>query len=523
MKRLGNLIDNAISIISPETAVRRAQARSAFDFSASFGNYNSTKSGNSTFEDFFAPKSDANSVIDHGKLDTLRNQSREFVRNVDVATAIIDRICDHAVGEKGLSLHPKIDADALGITPVDAQEWQHKTAKLWRSFAESKDSDIEQSLNFGERTQLTLRSQLEGGDCFTLLLNQAPESSPFSLRFQTLEAERVSNPNYQANSSKMAFGVEKDKYGAPIKYHFRQTHPGSSYIDVDQTWYSVPTFDRAQRRRVIHHFKKLRPGQTRGIPLLAPAMEKILNLGELGRAELLASVLNSFYTVIVKDTPVNRGLVKTAPTQSTTQSSANKIAMGSGTIVKMDASSNASFESFDPKRPNQAYKPFADAILGFIGASVGLPKSVILMWFEQSYSAARGEVLEANNTYLKWRTHVAANICQPAYSAFLDEAVARGYVEAPGYFDSPLVRQAYLGSPYEQWIGPVMPAIDPLKEAQANAVMINTSKTKSRKQVASESGRDWDESIFPELLEEDKLLRQLMDAEIAAPQDEVSE
>ena len=55
-------------------------------------------------------------------------------------------------------------------------------------------------------------------------------------------------------------------------------------------------------------------------------------------------------------------------------------------------------------------------------------------------------------------------LCQPAYEDVIAELVARGLIEAPGFFESPVIRRAWLGS---QWTGDAMPQIDPLKEANA--------------------------------------------------------
>ena len=44
------------------------------------------------------------------------------------------------------------------------------------------------------------------------------------------------------------------------------------------------------------------------------------------------------------------------------------------------------------------------------------------------------------------------------------EAVAMGRVHAPGFFDDPIIRSAYLGT---QWVGPAKGQIDELKETLA--------------------------------------------------------
>ena len=73
-------------------------------------------------------------------------------------------------------------------------------------------------------------------------------------------------------------------------------------------------------------------------------------------------------------------------------------------------------------------------------------------------------------------------MCQPVYEWFLAEAVARGRINAPGFFGDPLMRSAYCSA---EWIGPSRIQIDPLKEANADAKDIET-RVKTRQQVILE-------------------------------------
>lgn len=507
IKTVSPQVEKIIKTVSPKWALSRAQSRAELDFFAKVGGYQAASKVSAAFENFLTSVTNADSSVDYGDRERLVEVSRDHVRNIPIATGIIKRICDHSIGDKGLSCHPKIDHELLGMSVEDARAWQRKTAKEWRYFSESSECDYNRILNFGEQTYLTLQSELEGGDCFTLFLNENRPGSDYGLKFQLIEGEQVSNPNLESNRENLIYGVEKNKNGTPIRYHFQERHPGDSIDFSLGKWTPRNIFDSSGRRRILHHYQQIRPGQTRGVPLLSPEIEKILNLGTLGRAELLAAVLNSYYTLIFKGDKKDLTRKKTAPTGET-QNAANKQKLGSGTILEVGR--DVVIESFDPKRPNQQYKPFFDAILGEIGAGVGIPKSLILMWFEQSYSASRGEVLLAWVFFMAMRTHIAVNKCQPSYEAWLDEAVARGIISAPGYFSSSRIRRAYAGSPYEQWIGPSMPAIDVLREARAEAVKINEIHTKTRKQSTAENdGNDWDQTVYPRLEEEFEKLKKI--------------
>ena len=95
------------------------------------------------------------------------------------------------------------------------------------------------------------------------------------------------------------------------------------------------------------------------------------------------------------------------------------------------------------------------------------------------------------------------DFCQPIYELWLAEAVARGRIQAPGFFDDPLVREAWCGA---RWIGPIQGQIDPLKESNAAVIQLSHG-IKTHQQVAREmGGGDWDENVT-QLKRENELLR----------------
>ena len=94
------------------------------------------------------------------------------------------------------------------------------------------------------------------------------------------------------------------------------------------------------------------------------------------------------------------------------------------------------------------------------------------------------------------------DFCQPIYETWLTEAVARGRIKAPGFFDDPLLRAAWCGA---QWMGPVQSQLDPKKEAEAAILLINRG-IKTHEQVTRElGGGDWGDNV-EELTRENEML-----------------
>lgn len=91
---------------------------------------------------------------------------------------------------------------------------------------------------------------------------------------------------------------------------------------------------------------------------------------------------------------------------------------------------------------------------------------------------------------------------QPIFEIWLAEAVAIGRIKAPGFFDDPLVRNAWSGA---NWRGPIQGQLDPKKEAEAQILLINKG-IKTHEQATRElGGGDWTENIEQLALENEKL------------------
>ena len=146
--------------------------------------------------------------------------------------------------------------------------------------------------------------------------------------------------------------------------------------------------------------------------------------------------------------------------------------LGPGAIL--DLQPNENIEIADPKRPNQAFDPFVQAVLRQVGVALELPFEILIKHFTASYSAAQAALVEAWKFFSSRRKWLSIQFCQPIYEMVITEAVAKGELNAPNFFANPTIRNAYLGA---EWIGPPRGQIDQLKEVRAaqNRIEIGVS------------------------------------------------
>lgn len=88
------------------------------------------------------------------------------------------------------------------------------------------------------------------------------------------------------------------------------------------------------------------------------------------------------------------------------------------------------------------------------------------------------------------RQWLVQSFCQPVYEEWLTEAVAKGRISAPGFFQEPAVRAAWCSA---EWYGPSQGQLDPLKEANAAKVRVNEEFSTREREAAEMTGMDWDD------------------------------
>jgi lambda family phage portal protein len=421
--------------------------------------------------------------------------------NSPIANAPLNREWTNAVGW-GLILQSRIDRELLGMSDDEAEEWERNTEREFNVWAKSKDCDAARTLNFFEMQGHIMYNTSLSGDVFALLPYIKRPGKVYDLSISVLEADMVCNPPSIIDNNKVAGGVEVDEYGAPVKYYFKKLRMdnatlGSTTFD---DFVPIPAFGaESGRRNVLHLYHKLRPGQRRGIPMLAPVIDAMKQLSRLTEAELAASVINSFFTVFVKTNPATSGLADGyIPEDSEVDEDEDPrdeyhYELGSGSVVEL-AKDGQEIQLADPKRPNENFEPFFMGICKMIGASTNIPYEQLILHFQSSYSAARAALLEAWKFYRIRRVWLASEFCQPVFEAWLIEAILMGRIVAHGFFDDPSIMAAWCGT---TWTGPGQGQIDPLKESKATEILLSdkTPLSDFETEHARIYGTDWEDSM----------------------------
>lgn len=506
-----NIFDRAVMAVAPVHAAKRAAARAALSvINSGYGNYgaNLTKKSMRGWE--FYGGSAKEDIEDN--ISVLRQRSRDAYMGIPTAAAALKTMRTNVVAG-GLMPAPQIDGAFLGLNAEQMEKLQAQIVREFALWADTPTCDADRVDNFYQLQQLAFLSYLMNGDTISLLPVKQQAGQPYGLRVRLVEADRVCSPDehdrlmpcvVQGHAvHSIVQGVETDADGMVVAYWVCNRHPLGSNSAVDAEgirWTRVEAYGEASgRRNVIHLMNRERVGQRRGVPILAPVLESLKQLGRYTDAEITAAVISAMFTVFVKSANPTDGRPfgeMIPPDELIDSADQSSIELGPGAIIDLNPGEEVQFA--DPKHPNTGYDTFTNAMIKQIGAALEIPPEVMLKQFSTSYSAARGALNEFWRTCGMQRDWFTDGFCQPIYEEWFAEAVARGRIQAPGFFSDPAIRKAYTAC---SWNGPARTNLNPVQEVDAAVKRVDAGFSTAQEETAQMTGGDYNRNIKQRVME----------------------
>lgn len=198
-----------------------------------------------------------------GGLVTLRNRARDAARNEPLAAAIIRAWVSALVG-----------SGIVCRTPTDNPSSRKRIDSLWRDWLPEADASGGSGDFYGLQT-MAVRGFIESGEVFIRLRPRYPEDGlAVPLQIDLLEADMLPQlDRVEPNGNEIRQGIEFNKIGRRVAYHFLKEHPGDGRGDTSST-------TRVPAEFISHVYAPERPGQIRGVSVLAPVLTSLKNLGD---------------------------------------------------------------------------------------------------------------------------------------------------------------------------------------------------------------------------------------------------
>lgn len=437
--------------------------------------------------------------------DIIDARARDLTRNEPVAKSGVNAQLDMVVAT-GATLHPIPDYKMLGMSKQEADQWARDVQSRFHAFADSVDIDATRQGNLADLTRLIYRSRITVGEgtAIPLYLPDRP-GVDYGLAIQIIDPARVSNPYYMPDTEDLRKGVKIDEWGGPVGYHVQKSHPADAMFGYSNVmeWEYIPARTDWGRPRFIHAFEKERPDQHRGISALAAVMGQFKILSDYKQAEMQAALTNAIVAAFTESALDQTSLLELFggdAQEMIRQRAEYVVKMKAGAVIPLFPGDK--FASHSPSRPNAAFGPFVDNVLKHIASGFDLPYELLMRDFSRgSYSAIRAAFMAAWKTASTARYWLQTQWLDVIYMLWLEEAVAKGDVEAPGFYEK---KAAWARS---KWIFDGKGWLDPVREAQASQLRI-ASGISTFEQECAEQGLDWEE-VFEQRAAEQARMKEL--------------
>jgi lambda family phage portal protein len=401
MKSNLNFIDRIVNYFSPSLGTKRM----AYRFTQQqVRRYEAAGHGRRT-DNWRANLTSAQAEINVA-LVTLRNRSRDLVRNNGYAKNAVRKIANNVVGA-GIIPNPKISSAPQ----------EKKLKVLWNAWANSSDCDFDGHLTFYGIQKLIMRTVVESGGCFVRRRITKNKNLSLPLQLQVLEPDFLDLTKYDQglpNGGYILYGAEFDINNRIVAYWLYETHPGDNTGRFNFKSNRFPVED------VIYVFEKDRPGQFLGIPWLHAAMLRLKDLDEYEDAQLIRQKIAACFSVFITDSGIPIGNIATKEDDLLEK-------VEPGMIEKLKPGQTVSFAS-----PPQAegYAEYTRTILRSIAASAGMDYVTLTGDLTATnFSSGRMGWLEFNRNVTEWQWQMLIPMhCNKAWQWFIDIASIYGYI-----------------------------------------------------------------------------------------------
>lgn len=442
-------------------------------------------------------------------------RARDIARNDGVAGSAVNRRINSAVGY-GWRRSCKPDHRALGISYAAAKELGRQMESAWKAFSQGvqRQADAERQLTFGQLLRMSAAHVFQDGEALGLVEWASDEPTLFKTRLRIVDPDRLSNPNGRPDSPTLAGGIETNAAGVRQRYWIREGHPGDLAGVANLVWRPWEVYATTLGRpQVLHAYDKLRAGQSRGVTRFVTVLKNFRALSRYTDATIEAATINALFLAFVKSNAGPSAVSDAFSADDLGEFAGeredhyrdNPIDLGGVTMPVLGLDDEVQMQT--AARDTSGFDAFTRAILRLIAAALGLTYEELTMDFSQTnYSSARAALLIAWTETLALRGLLEAQIAQPFFVAWLEEAFDIGVLKAPpgapSFYDA---MDAYADG---RWVGPGRGTIDPVKEIDAAAAKVEQGMSTLEDMCAELDGSDWEvtaEELAHEIAEYERL------------------
>ena len=423
------IIDDFVGVFNPVAKLNRMRARRAIDLMTKRG-YDGAKTGRRN-AGWTTGSTSANAEIAPG-LVKLRDRSRDLVRNNPYASKALRVLVSNSVG--------------TGIVPSIPDK---KLSKLWGVWIKECDADGQH--DFYGLQRIIDRAIWESGECLIRFrYRKAEDGLSVPLQLQVLEADYLDSTKFEnlKNGGYIQYGIEYDAIGRRVAYWLYSEHPGESSPKLNGIKSS-----RISADDIVHVYEKLRPGQSRGVPIFAPCMITQNDLDEYEEATLVRKAAEACIMAVVKSDDDNVSIGS-----QSTENSRTIEELAPGQVQYLNTGEDITFNN---PPASTGYAEYINTRLHAIAAGIGVTYEQMTGDLSQvNYSSIRAGTLDFRREIqqFQWLTFIPM-VCERVMNKWLSLAALSNRVKTD--------LQVEWTTPKWDWVDPVKDVQGELLELQS--------------------------------------------------------
>jgi len=430
-RRLGEALDVAVAIMSPERGARRLAMRAIVDqvrdretrrrAAPVLSTHEAAESNRLRAKRWIGSHLSPDSALEED-LESMRNRARELHTN-DATGGAVDVRVNNVVG-CGHKLQPKIKAlAAIGLEAEAAAALNSQIDELFVDWSARCDPELRWPL--WSQHRLAQRHQGVEGEAITVLSDSGGLDVDGSERVVPLVVEvvdpaRLATPALKAGDPLVRMGVERSKKGKVIAYWIRRSTPGDTH-QVDAK------FDRVAAWRVQHVFERMAAGVSRGKPWLHRVTNRVKDAADLDEAAVIAAQVEACSTAFVTS-PV--GATRAAIGAGTgTDTAGNRLQeLEPGAVDYLEPGEEVTFNA--PQKAGGMYSDFQEWAHRRIATGLNFPYELLVKnWGGLSFATGRLSLADGRVDFTCRQALDRDLWLKPIYHRFLDELVLFGKVD----------------------------------------------------------------------------------------------
>jgi len=339
------------------------------------------------------------------------------------------------------------------------------------------------TISIGVKLRCARMARGRDGESFVLRVTNRGLADPVKLDVRLIECDQVTTPdlNLLRRDEQLTDGIVFDPEGNPQFYHVLKQHPGeTTSLGGFMRGGALAAYDTIAAANIRHLFRLERPGQTRGVSEIAPALPLYAQLRRYTLAVIAAAEAAADVAGVIKST--------FTPQEGAAVEAFDAVEFERRLWMTMPEGWDIS--QLKAEQPATTYEMFKREIVNEIARCLNMPYNVAAA-NSASYNYASGRL----DHQVYWRSNdVERDEIELVIMDWLLDSWLAEATRIDGYLPPLPAGAAAVEELEHEWHWDGVEHVDPLKEANAEDVRISNNSLTLAESYAKR-GKDWEREL----------------------------